>query len=246
MVTCAIKKGWFYFDDQIVCLGVGISCDKDALPITTSVNQCLTHGDLIVDAGQGAARPPKGLQDYSQLKWACHDQVGYIFPEPQNITLGSQDQTGSWKEVTARDQPDPVTENIFSIWIDHGVKPQNAHYSYLILPGASPETLAAQVSAPDVQILDNNPALQAVRNKKLKMTEAIFYQPGALTYAAGKTIAVDQPCLVLIDDNTNQLTLADPTQRLTNLTVTLNGIATKYALPTGPKAGSSLITAFGR
>jgi chondroitin AC lyase len=236
------KKGWFYFDDEIVCLGAGISSTSDSLDITTSVNQCLARGDVTVDSGQGATVVPAGLQNYPQLKWVAHDQVGYVFPEPQNVTVGSQDQTGRKSEVSSASMGTPETKNVFSLWIDHGTKPQDAHYAYVILPGATPDKLKAAADNLDVKILSNTTALQAVRQEKLKMTQAVFYQPGSLTFDTGKTLAVDKPCLVLLNENKNQVTIADPTQKQTDVTVTLNGKATKYTLPSGPLGGSSLIS----
>ncbi|MDD5261996.1 MAG: polysaccharide lyase 8 family protein [Methylacidiphilales bacterium] len=238
----AAKKSWFYFDDQIVCLGAGITCankDKD-LFITTSVNQCLARGGVAADAGKGPAAAPAGLREYATLKWAWHDNVGYIFPEPLNISLGSQEQTGRWNEISSggRNQS-TVSKNVFSIWINHGALPKEDHYSYLILPGVSLDALKAQAGAPDVTILKNTPALQAVRNARLKMTQAVFYEPGTLTYADGKTIAVDQPCILLLDENKNRLRIADPTQKLAGITVTRDGAAVKYTLPAGAQAGSS-------
>jgi chondroitin AC lyase len=236
------KKSWFYFDDRIVCLGAGITSDKSDLDITTGVNQCLARGAITLETGTGPAEPQAGLQEYAALQWAWHDNVGYLFPEPQKITLGSQEQTGKWSEVSAAANPALVTEKVFSIWIDHGAKPREAHYSYQILPGASPAMLRAQTGAPDVAILNNTSALQAVRHAKLKVTEAVFYQPGTLAYNHGKTITVDHPCVLLFDENKNRITIADPTQKLTGITVTRNGEAVKYTLPAGAQAGSSFTT----
>lgn len=236
------RKGWFYFDDQIVCLGAGITGDRKDLFITTSVNQCLARGDVTVEAGTGATVPPAGRKEYATLKWAWHDNVGYVFPEPQQITLGSQEQTGGWNEVTARAMPTPVTQKVFSIWINHGAGPRDAHYSYLILPGASPVTLQAQAGASDITILQNTSSLQAVRHAKLKVLQAVFHRPGTLAYADGKTIAVDKPCVLLLVENTNRLTLADPTQTLAAITVTRNGAAVRYTLPSGAQAGASFTT----
>ncbi len=235
----AANKSWFYFDGQIVCLGAGITGEKSGLPVTTSVNQCLAKGDIKVDAGQGATKAADGLQDHSTLKWAWHDNVGYIFPEAQQITLGSQDQTGGWNEVSASASPSPVTKNVFSLWIGHGTAPKDARYSYIIVPGASPEEIASQSARPQIIILKNTPALQAVRHPELHLTQAVFYEPGSLAYAEGKTIAVDKPCILLLDEEKNRLTIADPTQKLADITVTLNGAAERVILPSGAHAGSA-------
>jgi chondroitin AC lyase len=48
--SLAAKKAWFYFDDEFVCLGAGITCDSSN-SVCTSVNQCLRSGDVLA-AGQ--------------------------------------------------------------------------------------------------------------------------------------------------------------------------------------------------
>lgn len=231
------KKSWFYFDDEIVCLGAGISCEKAGQSIVTSVNQCLARGDVLLNSGK--AQP--GIQDYAGLKWAWHDGVGYVFPEPLPLRLGIQKQEGKWTDISAASRNQAtMTEDIFSIWIQHGEKPKESCYAYLILPGASAETVAARSRKPDVVILKNTPALQAVRHTKLNLTQAVFHVPGTLDCGGGKTISVDKPCILLLDGNNHKLTLADPTQRLADVTVTLDGKSARYALPAGAQAGSSL------
>lgn len=234
------KKSWFYFDDEIVNLGVGISSDKD--PVASSVNQCLARGDVIVAVGEGRAETAGvGVRKYENLKWAWHDGVGYVFPQPQQVSLGSQPQTGAWNLVNGRAKPDPVTVDVFSAWVDHGDKPRDATYSYLLLPGASREETGARAAKPDVVILENSAKLQAVRHTGLRQTQAVFYQPGVLDFGEGRKLAVDQPCVVLVDEAGGKLAIADPTQLLRDVTVTLDGKAAKLALPSGAMAGATLV-----
>ena len=234
------SKSWFYFDDKIVCLGAGIADAKSGLPVNTSVNQCLANGDISMDVGRGATKAAAGLQDTSTLKWAWHDNVGYIFPEAQQITIGSQDQTGAWNEINASASPAALSRNVFSIWINHGANPRGAGYSYLILPGISPEALAKQAAEPDITILKNTSALQAVRDARLGVTQAVFCEPGALAYGGEKSIAVDKPCILMLDEKRKRISIADPTQKLSEITVTWNGEVDTIALPSGASAGASV------
>jgi chondroitin AC lyase len=232
------KKGWFYFDDMIVCLGAGISSSTaDMRTIRTSINQCMARGNVIVDDSKGPAASQSGLHEYSNLKWVYHDRVGYFFPKTQKVILGCQDQTGSWNEVSSAGKPDTITQNVFSIWIDHGASPQGGQYSYIILPGATVEKLSAAL--PDVKILSNTTTLQAVRDEKLKLTQAIFFAPGTLTFD-GTTVGVDQPCILLFDEANRKITMADPTAKLTSITLAFDGSASKLQLPVGSEAGRSM------
>ena len=233
------QKSWFYFDDQIVCLGAGISEGKGSRSIVTGVNQCLARGEVVYDEGRGPQTSREGRLDSSTLKWAWHDNIGYVFPTPQKVSLGNQKQSGSWKLVSASSSAEPVAQDVFSIWIDHGETPDNAQYGYVVLPGASQERLRTQAAAPDVAILENTSEIQAVRHAKLEMTQVVFHCPGMLEYGTGKTLAVDKPCVVILDEKANRLSVADPTQQLKEMTVTLDGVPMKHPFPQGAMAGSS-------
>lgn len=228
------RKSWFYLDDQILCLGAGFKSSQE-MDVITSVNQCLAQGDVTVDEGRVS---PKGLTEYDGLKRAYHDRVGYLFLEPGKVTLGIQPQSGNWKEnVYKAGSPTPETKDVFSIWIDHGAKPQDAHYGYAIFPGISLDEWKTKASQPGVMILSNTQGLQAVRCDSLGITMAVFFQPGTL--GGNRSISVDQPCLILFREKEKKITVADPTQKLKEVSVTIDGRATNIALPTGAQAGAS-------
>lgn len=233
------KKSWFYFDDEIVNLGAGISSDRE--PVVSSVNQCLATGEVMVAAGEAnPGNADGGVREYTDLKWAWHDGVGYVFPSPQRVSLGVQEQTGAWNLVNGRAKPDPVKAPVFSAWINHGDKPRDATYEYLLLPGASREQTGAAAASPKIQILQNTRELQAVRHAGSRRVHAVFHQPGALSFGEGRSITVDRPCVLMLEEPKGRLTIADPTQLLKEITVTLDGKETKLVLPAGAMAGSSL------
>jgi chondroitin AC lyase len=43
------RKSWFFFDEEYVCLGAGISCRQE-LPVVTAVNQCLLRGEVVLSS----------------------------------------------------------------------------------------------------------------------------------------------------------------------------------------------------
>jgi chondroitin AC lyase len=231
------RKSVFFFDREIAALGAGISNPKDSRPITSSINQSLRRGEIRTD--QGTVR--EGVAAYNDLKWAWHDQVGYVFPEPLPLRLGSRQQEGKWTEISSGGKnQDTVAKDIFSLWIDHGVNPGDAHYSYILLPGASLEETEKSARAPEITILSNTASLQAVRHRGLKLIQAVFYEPGTLDYGEGNTIAVNKPCALLFHEGTKKFVVSDPTQLARELTVTLNGKPATHTLPSGARAGSSL------
>jgi len=235
------RKSWFYFDDQVVCLGAGFKSDLNE-DVATSVNQCLAHGDVTVADEKGeSVASAKGWKEYDDLRWAYHDGMGYLFLKPERVTLGIQPQSGSWREdVLLAGDPATVTKDVFSIWIDHGMQPQDGHSAYSLFPGISLNEWKAKATQPNVTLLANTPNLQAVREEALGITMAAFFQPGTLTYADGKNLTVAQPCLILFHEQDKKITVADPTQKLRKISVTIDDVTRQIPLPSSPQAGMSV------
>ncbi len=202
------KKAWFYFDDQIVCLGAGISCPTDN-PVSTSLNQTLLRGPVRTSADANADLP-RGTRDITGAAWVWHDGFGYVFPKghQQNVRvhLRNDAQTGSWGELGPW-STEPVTKDVFNLWLDHGARPENGTYAYVIVPGAdAAKTAATAVSLP-VQIVSNTPGLQAVWHKDLKMGQVVFHAPGEVQ-VGGITITANRPRLVQIRREGDKVRLA--------------------------------------
>lgn len=232
------KKSWFFFEGRIACLGAGIASSLE-VPVVTTLNQCLLRGDVLVRQGGGNPGLLSRRSEIAKLSWVWHDGMGYCFPEPVEATVGPAPQTGAWQEVFTADSAAPVTRDVFSLWLDHGAKPSGASYAYVILPGCTSSQVADYEQQPDVRFLSNTPDLQAVGRGELTM--AVFYKAGQFNYAPGKTLAVNQSCLVMLRERGGEpeVTVADPGERAVSIDITLNGQTRAVPLPQGILAGRS-------
>ena len=247
------KKTWFFFDDEFVCLGAGITCGATNA-VCTSVNQCLRSGRVLV-ASQ--TRPlADGKYALDGTRWVEHDSVTYAFPgnTPLKLQLGAQ--TGRWSDIGPSGTR-LLSRDVFSLWVDHGTNVENGVYQYIVLPGL--HGVQAEEALRQVQVLSNTPALQAVRHTGLRLIEAAFRQPGKLAITAGWTLSVDQPCLLLLKETTDgvRLSLSNPENQPLTANVTIDRALTgpgcfaveggatrvKVALPEGQRAGSTVTCA---
>lgn len=190
-------KGWFMFDNEIVCLGAGIEAPGTDKPIWTTVNQCHLSGDVYLLGSDGTAKmEPESLVEQSYRGWVWHNKVGYYFPEPTPIHLKNMHQTGRWSKINFNQSGDEESLPVFNFTLPHGSKPQQAGYVYYIVPGIpSPASLQAY-DLSVVSVLSNTPALQAVHHQKLDMVQAVFYEPGTLQ-VGDVTLKADKPCFML-------------------------------------------------
>ena len=237
------RKAWFFLEGAIACLGAGIT-SSSAEPVVTTVNQCWLRGDVIVSGKEGPRRLERGAHNLKHLDWVRHDGVGYLFPGGRDLRVRWGEQRGNWRKVDDKSivSTSEASGEVLLLTFEHGTRPQGQTYAYVMVPGAKPEALSDWAHAPAVQLLRNTPALQAVASADGKQVQAVFYRAGELDYAPGGTVAVDRACLLLVDARgaTSRLTVADPTQVLETLQVTINGTPHAVKLPRGGQAGGSV------
>lgn len=223
----AAKKAWFCFDDQVVCLGAGItSSESIANPLLTTMNQCLLRGPVRVQAGGTVRTLEPGVARPEALAWVEHDGVRYRFLTPQPVIISAGPRTGNWnkvRQVTGNPKED-ITLNIFHLAIEHGVHPAGASYAYVIQPADADRQ-------PEMEILQNTPQLQAVRVGSL--LQAAFYTAGTLSYAPNRTVTVEAPCLLLLDTAAHRAYLSDPLHTRRTLILNLDGNPYEVTLPQG-------------
>jgi len=250
-------KAAFYFDDVYVLLGTGVSC-AGSQTVLTSINQCILNGDVTVHDGVVAAILSSGVRTYATPKWIHHDGVGYVPLAGGPMIVRVAEQTGSWYDINHSYSTDTVTKDVFSAWIDHGVRPSAGSYAYAVLPGIDTANLDAWADAPPVNVLANTAALQAVRHDSSGVVGAAFMQSGTVELASGLSLTVDQPCVVVIrhSDETFSAAVANPRNQLltVQLTVTRHLVGTgaewndseqttrlTFTLPGGDYAGQSVV-----
>jgi chondroitin AC lyase len=219
------KKAWFHFDNEYVCLGTAIVTSSN-LPVVTTLNQSLLNGDVVVKAGKQQQTLQKGKHSLSSVTWILHDSVGYLFPNSSNVQLNNIVATGSWRAINhqAWATDDPVNLDVFLAYIEHG-NAKNASYEYVVVPNVSATSLDAYAKKLPLQIIANNPALQAVTNRQLGITQAVFYATGKVTLPEGITLSVDNPCIVMVKMNgkkVSKISVAEPTHKLSTLKLTVN------------------------
>ena len=254
------KKAWFFFDDEIVCLGSGITCAAED-PVVTTLNQCRLRGDVTVCDATGTRKLDKGDRSLDGVKWIYHDSIGYLFPQPASLHVKNDAQMGSWKGINAYQSPDPVSMDVFSAWIDHGAKPTDASYEYILLPGAGLDGMANCIAGNMIKVISNTTDLQAAMHKRTGVVEIAFWKAGRMNLDGKDWVAVDQPCLLVTRKvrGGTRIAVADPTGALSEVNVEtslkLDGegvtrdkakgcTSIHFTLPTAGMAGSSVVREF--
>ena len=201
------RKSWFFFDREYVCLGAGITCGS-ANPVLTTVNQCNLKGDVATAGPSPVRELDKGVHSLEDPAWIWHDRIGYVFLQPTRIGLRNELQRGSRWEINHRYPKDEIAREVFTAWIDHGAGPRNDSYAYLVVPDVDRVSTETRAAESPLEILANQPSLQAVWHEGLKIAGAAFYQPAKVAIHPGLTLSVDTPCLVLLREMSGQLVIS--------------------------------------
>jgi hyaluronate lyase len=173
--TLQARKSWFCAADTVICLGAGITA-TDGVPVETVVdNRCLgENGTAAFTTGEGWAH------------LAGHG--GWVFPGGADGSGGTEglrtlreDRTGAWSDINTTSSTERRTRRYQTLWLDHGTDPADASYAYLLMPGASPRTLAARAADGHwLRILANDAGRQAVAVPSLGLTAANFWRAGTV------------------------------------------------------------------
>jgi chondroitin AC lyase len=220
------RKSWFFFDNEYVCLGAGISC-KQQLPVATTINQCLLRGDVTLSVNNRKSVIAKGEKQFEHVDWIFHDGIGYVFPEPAEIQLKNSAATGSWWDISKQsDSPkEEVSLDIFKLWVTHGERPSDASYEYIVVPATSVEKLEQNSSKNNITILANTPEIQAVMNTDLEICQAVFYKGGEVEIAENLNLLSDNPGIVMLKMNNGQpgeISVTDPNRELTRFNLSVS------------------------
>lgn len=221
------RKSWFFFEEQYVCLGSGIST-KSKKEVNTTINQCLLNGEVNIFSQGKHRKLESGSQVYRNVDWIHHDNIAYFPLVSKDISLYNDSAEGSWWRINKQiDSPKyKITKKVFKLWVNHGVSPDNESYEYIVRPNTNLDELKKGKVTNPIDIISNTPYLQAVVNNKLKLIQAVFYKNGQFEVSNDLKIQATAPCIILVqmdqEDQIEQITVSDPNRELSVLTLRIS------------------------
>lgn len=217
------KKSWFMFDDEIVAVGSGITSSTGNYVETIIDNRKIKadgSNRVLIDGTEknirddGAESAVKGTK-IPNASWLYlegntdHSDIGYYFPGKADIMALKEKRTGNWSAqgTTAGEE----TNQFATFWFEHGKKPVDAAYSYVILPGKDAAGTESYAANPDIEVLECSEDAHAVRENSLGMTGVNFWNSKGKAVAG---ITSNKPASVTMQaaDGVVTVGVADPTQ----------------------------------
>ena len=224
--TVCARKAWFFFDTEYVALGAGISYNNK-FPVVTTLNQCLLRDEVRISKKGTVSVIGKDEKEYPQIDWVFHDSIGYVFPNPTSVHIKNNVATGSWRRINKQSESPSheITRDVFQLWIDHGEKPSDASYEYVVIPATSIEKLKQARSRKNVLILSNTPEIQAVENSELNIFQIVFYKAGKIALSKNRDLVSDSPGMVMLKtdgEKVKTISVSDPNRELLKMHLSLS------------------------
>ncbi|KEI16602.1 polysaccharide lyase family 8 super-sandwich domain-containing protein [Clostridium haemolyticum] len=220
------KKSWFMFDKEIVCLGSGItSKDNGTIESIIENRKLKDDNSNIFNTNIGVKGNLINTEEtLNDIKW-CHlsgntpnSDIGYYFPNNTSLKIRRIKNSGSWNNIgsstpkNSYGKPIVFTKNYIEMWFDHGKNPNNASYSYVLLPNMSKNKVVSYCKNPDVDIIENTQTIHAVKQKKLNILCANFFNDcnQAVDY-----ISVNKKSSIMVKESKDfiEIAVSDPTMQ---------------------------------
>ncbi|WP_246608445.1 polysaccharide lyase family 8 super-sandwich domain-containing protein [Paenibacillus agaridevorans] len=228
------KKSWFMFDDEIVALGADLTTGTprtDGKQVETIVeNRMIASADENALTVDGEMMPAQSdwSEKLSQVKWAHiagtlpGADVGYYFPGGSDVSALRETRSEAWSSINPSGPATPLTRNYLSLAVEHGAKATAAEYAYVLLPGKNTGDTNMYSENPDIRILSNTAAIQAVQETKLGVTGINFWRAGET-----EQVRAYQPASVMVKEAGDEWTVvvSDPTQAQAKVRVELAAVA---------------------
>lgn len=215
------NKAWFMFDDEIVCLGSGIT-NKDESDTETIIENRKIKKDgtnkFIVD-GKEQVPSLGNKEEIKNAKWAylqgnvAGSDIGYYFPDGEDINILRDKRDGNWLDINSGTSSldKEVTNNYLTMYVNHGKKIKNEGYSYVLLPNKSKDEVERYSKNSKIKIVRNDEKASGVKHTALNIEGANFWVDGKNT--SGDIASNKKASVIMKEDNNKNLTISvsDPT-----------------------------------
>jgi hyaluronate lyase len=219
--TLSARKSWFMFDDEIVCLGTGISGTDPGRAVETVIENrrlgVYGNNPFTVN-GESKPSGPGWSETLTNALWAHlagsapGADIGYYFPPATTVKAVRESRSGALYDInTTYGTKTPSTRHYLTLWLEHGTNPSAGTYSYVLLPNRTAAAVAAYAMSPDITVLTNTTRFQAVKENKLGITAVNFWRDGS-NFVGG--VSSDHKSSVIFQNSSGILDLgiSDPMQ----------------------------------
>ncbi len=223
------NQAYFMFDDGVVCLGSDITSNEKE-EIVTDINQTKLGDNVIVGVNGERTNLENNTAQAGVYDYVFNNGVSYITGANVNVELAHKD--GDWKTINTRMDSNPVSGDLFNIYISHGTNPKHASYDYTVLMNTTPEATESYVENPTLITVANSKKVQAVYDSKNDILQAVFHSGAQIELPNGKKISANAPCVCIVEnvDGKTVATVVSHNFKENKVALTIDGNTKKLSL----------------
>lgn len=136
-----MKKSYFMTDDGAMFVAASNIRSNDGELHTTIDNRIIKNGKIILNGQEikdnAVIENPKNVSLNFNENYKG-ENIGYKIVYAPQLTVKKETRKGSWKDIGGS-QPEEITKDYFTAYINHGENPRKDGFAYIILPMFSQE-----------------------------------------------------------------------------------------------------------
>ncbi|OCH96194.1 polysaccharide lyase family 8 protein [Obba rivulosa] len=233
------RKTWFFLENDVQHVMVARITSTSSAPVFSVLDQRKLDGDVLVD---GTAASSGNFTGMTSL-W--HGGVGYIFniSDPVSLSLDIGERTGDWSSIGT--STGTVTVDMFIAWLNH--EDISADISYTVFPATTSDSFPQKAASTSLESIRNDGSISALLDVGNEIAMVVFWESDGGSVTIPSPVAGGAPIKlqstgssnVILRMKTWEVTVADPTQTLTSVSLTFT--LGSGSVPSGWTAGSSQV-----
>ncbi|KIO26601.1 polysaccharide lyase family 8 protein [Tulasnella calospora MUT 4182] len=233
----AYQKAWFFFEGGVHHVLVPGVQSAAGAPVYSVLDQKRHNATGIYVDGQLLSATNSSSGHYSSIHSLWYGGVGYAFDTSAtgrgcaSVNLKTGLQTGKWADIGTSSAGN-ASVDMFSAWIQHDSSALSEPVSYSVYPGTKSQAeFEAKANNRTITVVRNDVAASAVLDAESQTLMAVFWGAGNVTIPAGLAegentngtfvIASNSPVTLVLDLVSGIGAVADPTQSLGSVTLTI-------------------------
>ena len=253
------QKAWFFLSDDVQHVMIPTIASATNASVFTVLDQKRHNGNVFVNGHHWNQKT-----NFTAPKSLWHDNVGYFFDQgrsPVTLSVEVGAKSGDWASIGISTQG-TETADLFAAWLDHGSGATVSPLSYTVFPAVSRIAFLRKSASTRLQTIQNDHSISAVYDAQHGTAMFVFWDSlgGSTKFvpfpaAAAITVNSSGNAAVILEMQSGNITVSDPSQTLTTLDVAFSvgarGIRPSvwgsglsrtihFTLPQGGLAGSSV------
>lgn len=189
------NKSWFFIGNLVLALGSEISQTNGTSDVYTTLNQTNLDASKLSYFQNGTRFQLNANTNMTKNAntFVLSSGIGYVPFDSNTYTISTEN-------------------DLFKMYINHGVNPSKINYAYLLMPNVTDSNIVSEAAKAknNLKIESQNESCHAVYDSATSQYYIAFFKPYTLNLSGGLVVKVDNPCMIIINNNAGKFYVSNP------------------------------------